>query len=49
MQFTRWLMIGVCGGYNFMGDFSEPLLGQTNLSGAEAGVSIGFVFGKGRS
>ena len=38
-------MLGFFGGYNLMGDFDEPIGGETNFSGAYAGASISLLFG----
>ncbi len=44
----RPFAFGVSGGYNWMVDFSRPIGPRDNYSGAELGVSFGFLFGKGR-
>jgi len=44
----RPFAIGIVGGYNWMAPFSRPIAGRDNYSGGEFGVSIGFLFGKGR-
>jgi hypothetical protein len=45
---ARWLSIGLNGGYNWMVDFAEPVGSRDNYSGAELGVSFGWLFGRGR-
>lgn len=37
--------IGATGGYNLMGDFSEPIGGSANYSGPEFAMSFSFLFG----
>lgn len=49
IQLHRDIMLGLRGGYNFMSDFSQPLAGRNNFSGAEIGVEISWVFGKGKT
>jgi hypothetical protein len=46
-QINRWFMIGGKLGYNFMSDLSGPA--GLNFNGWEAGIELGWVFGKGRS
>jgi hypothetical protein len=45
---ARSFAIGVNGGYNWMVDFSQPVGARDNYSGPEFGVSIGWLFGRGR-
>jgi hypothetical protein len=45
---ARPLSIGVSGGYNWMGTFARPIGLLDNYGGPEVGVSVGFLFGKGR-
>lgn len=47
-QVSHRIMFGINGGYNAMTDFSEPVGGKDNYSGAEFGVSFGFLFGRAR-
>jgi hypothetical protein len=42
----RW-SLGVGAGYNWMADFPEPLGTRKNFSGFDAGVSIGWIWGRG--
>lgn len=42
----RW-SLGVSAGYNWMADFAEPIGTRKNHSGVDAGVSIGWMWGKG--
>jgi outer membrane protein W len=37
--------VGATGGYNLMGDFSEPIGGSVNYSGMEFAMSFSFLFG----
>jgi hypothetical protein len=46
---TRWLSIGVNGGYNWMNDFAQPVGTRDNYSGPELGISFGWLFGRGRA
>jgi hypothetical protein len=46
---ARWLSIGMNGGYNWMIDFGQPVGSRDNYSGAELGVSFGWLFGRGRA
>ena len=45
---ARCFSIGVNAGYNWMVDFSKPIGGRDNYSGPEVGMSLGWLFGKGR-
>ena len=45
---ARCFSIGVNGGYNWMADFSKPVGGRDNYSGPELGMSLGWLFGRGR-
>lgn len=45
---ARCFSIGVNAGYNWMVDFSKPVGGRDNYSGPEVGMSLGWLFGKGR-
>lgn len=45
----RHWSLGVSAGYNLMGSFSQPIGGRSNYSGVDAGVSIGWVWGKGHT
>lgn len=45
---ARWFSLGVSGGYTWMADFGHPIGARSNFSGAEFGISFGFLFGKGR-
>ena len=45
---ARCFSLGVNGGYNWMADFSTPVGGRDNYSGPEVGLSLGWLFGKGR-
>jgi hypothetical protein len=49
VQLSRLLMLGLVGGYNFMTDFADPIAGERNHSGPDAGVSISLVLGGGRT
>jgi hypothetical protein len=44
----RPFALGIIAGYNRMTPFSNPAGWRDNYSGGESGVSIGFLFGKGR-
>jgi hypothetical protein len=46
---ARSFALGVNGGYNWMVDFSQPVGARDNYSGPEFGVSIGWLFGRGRT
>lgn len=46
---ARWLSIGMNGGYNWMIDFGQPVGSRDNYSGAELGISFGWLFGRGRA
>ncbi len=48
-QINRSFMIGGRLGYNFTSDLSGPAWGRENFNGWEAGIELGWVFGKGRS
>jgi hypothetical protein len=48
-QINRSFLIGGRLGYNFMSDLSGPAGGTVNFNGWEAGIELGWVFGKGRS
>jgi len=39
------VMLGIVGGYALMTDFSDPIGGQKNHSGADLGLSLGILFG----
>jgi len=39
------VMLGIVGGYALMTDFSDPIGGQKNHSGADFGLSLGILFG----
>ncbi len=43
----RPFSIGITAGYNWMSDFSRPIGSRDNYSGAEIGITFGFLFGKG--
>jgi len=45
---ARWFALGVGGGYNWMVPFSNAVGSRTTYSGADASISFGFLFGKGR-
>jgi hypothetical protein len=45
---ARWFSLGVSGGYNWMADFSTPVGAHSNYSGAEFGMTFGWLFGRGR-
>jgi RNA polymerase sigma-70 factor (ECF subfamily) len=40
--------LGLSGGYNWMTDFPNPVGVRSNYSGAESGISFGFLWGQGR-
>jgi len=42
---ARWFSVGVSGGYNWMADFSTPVGAHSNYSGAEFGITFGWLFG----
>ena len=44
---SRSFSIGVNTGYNVMQNFSEPVGLRDNFNGAQVGISLGWVFGKG--
>jgi len=46
---ARWFSVGVTGGYNWMADFSTPVGAHSNYSGAELGMTFGWLFGKGHT
>jgi hypothetical protein len=46
---ARWFSVGVTGGYNWMADFSTPVGAHSNYSGAEFGMTFGWLFGKGHT
>jgi hypothetical protein len=46
-QINRWFLIGGKLGYNFMSDLAGPT--SLSFNGWEAGIELGWVFGKGRS
>lgn len=48
VQLSGLVMLGARAGYNFMTDFPSPVGSKVNYSGFEAGVSLSFLFGKGR-
>lgn len=39
------MMLGIVGGYAFMTDFSDPIGGEKNHSGADFGLTFGILFG----
>ena len=43
----RTCVIGVDAGYNWMGDFSQPIGGSDNYSGPTVSVNLGFMWGRG--
>jgi hypothetical protein len=45
---ARAFSIGINSGYNWMVDFDRPVGSSANYSGPEFGVSLGWLFGKGR-
>jgi len=47
MQLSRYFMLGVDAGYNLLAEYSEPLGGRNDYSGAEFGFGISWLFGKG--
>jgi hypothetical protein len=47
-QVSRRFMFGINGGYTAMSNFEEPVGGKTNYSGAQFGISFGFLFGRAR-
>lgn len=49
IQLSRTFMLGLTGGYHFMTDFTEPIAGEVNHSGPDAGLSISVLFGGGRT
>ena len=44
----RPFALGISGGYNWMADFARPVGARDNYSGPQFGVTLGFLFGKGR-
>lgn len=42
---SRSFIIGLDGGYNAMSNFSNPILGEDNYSGAEFSLGFSFLFG----
>ncbi len=46
---ARWFSVGVSGGYNWMADFSTPVGAHSNYSGAEFGITFGWLFGEGHT
>ena len=46
---ARGFSVGVNAGYNWMVDFAEPVGSRDNYSGPELGLSLGWLFGKGRT
>ncbi len=44
-MFGKRTTIGMQGGYNFYADFDEYIGDRKNFSGAEIGISLGFLFG----
>jgi hypothetical protein len=49
VHIARPFAVGVNGGYNWMLDFAQPVGARSNYSGAELGVSIGWLFGRGHT
>jgi outer membrane protein W len=47
LQLGRTMMVGANVGYNVMTDFSEPVGGRRNYSGAELGLGVSVLFGQG--
>lgn len=47
LQLGRTFMLGLTGGYHFMTDFADPIAGEKNHSGPDAGVSISLLIGRG--
>jgi hypothetical protein len=45
---SKRFSLGVNGGYNWMLDFAQPVGSKTNFSGPELGLSLGWIFGRGR-
>ena len=45
LMFGQRTIVGLQAGYNFYGDFSEFIGDRKNFSGAEIGLSVGFLFG----
>jgi len=45
MMFGGNTTVGLHGGYNFYADFDEYIGDRKNYSGAEFGISVGFLFG----
>jgi len=45
---ARSFALGVYGGYNWMAPFARPVAVWSNHSGGGVGISLGFLFGKGR-
>ena len=43
----RTFVIGVDGGYNWMGDFATPIGGSDNYSGPSVSISLGCMWGRG--
>ena len=43
----RTCVIGVEGGYNWMGDFGVPIGGTDNYSGPTVSINLGFMWGRG--
>ncbi len=44
----RHWSIGASVGYNWMADFSQAIGGRRNYSGLDAGINLGWIWGKGR-
>lgn len=47
MQLSRYFMLGIDAGYNLLTEYSDPLGGRENYSGAEFGFGVSWLFGKG--
>ena len=47
LHLSRWFSLGLSAGYTWMFDFSEPLGGHDNFSGAHVAFGMGFLWGKG--
>ena len=43
----RTCVLGVEGGYNWMGDFDVPIGGTSNYSGPTVSINLGFMWGRG--
>ncbi|KPJ61051.1 MAG: hypothetical protein AMJ46_03530 [Latescibacteria bacterium DG_63] len=47
IQLSRLLMLGFSAGYNLMTDFPDEIGGHKNHSGADFGISLSFLWGRG--